>query len=149
MGGPPGPPGAPVTPEYLNPDGIGRRQHYERASIYWSPATGAYAIMNGPLWDKWAAHGWEQGLGYPVTDEIGNPDGIGRRQHYERASIYWSPATGAHVIFNLWGSDSPKLASLAWSRYCRSYERIYASESPCLCPDVPSGLSSQVSTCRV
>src|SRR5262249_31572141 len=52
-------------------------------------------------------------------------------------------------LFNLWGSDSPKLASLAWSRYCRSYERIYSSEPQCFRPDVPSGLSGQVSTRRV
>jgi len=50
---------------------------------------------------------------------------------------------------NLWGSDSPKLASPACRRYCRSYERIYPSESQCLRPDVSSGLSGQISTCRV
>jgi hypothetical protein len=88
MGGLRGPLGAPVTPEYINPDGIGRRQHYEWASIYWSPTTGAYAIFYGPLWDTWAAHGWEQGLGYPVTDEIVNPDGIGRRQYFQYGQIY-------------------------------------------------------------
>ena len=52
-------------------------------------------------------------------------------------------------LFNLWGSDSPKLASLAWSRYCRLYERIYPSEPQCLRPDVSSGLSGKISPSRV
>ena len=51
--------------------------------------------------------------------------------------------------FNLWGSDSPKLASLAWSRYCRSYERIYPSESQRVRPHVSSGLPCEISPCRV
>jgi insertion element IS1 protein InsB len=51
--------------------------------------------------------------------------------------------------FNLWGSDSPKLASLAWSLYCRSHERIYPSEPQCLRPDVSSGLSGEISPRRV
>jgi HNH endonuclease len=59
----------------------------------------------------------------------------------------FDPETGRLVpFFNLWGSDSPKLASLACSRYCRSYERIYPSKSQCLGPDVPSSLSGQIST---
>jgi PAS domain S-box-containing protein len=58
-------------------------------------------------------------------------------------------AGGIAHDFNLWGSDSPKLASLAWSRYCRSYERIYPSEPQCLRPHVSSGLSGQISPCRV
>ncbi len=45
MGGLTGPLGAPVTPEYINPDGVGRRQHYERASIYWTPVRNAGAAL--------------------------------------------------------------------------------------------------------
>ena len=56
---------------------------------------------------------------------------------------------GIDLRFNLWGSDSPKLASLAWSRYCRTHERIYPSEPQCLRPDVSSGLSGKISPSRV
>jgi len=98
MGGPTGPLGVPVTPEAINPDGVGRRQHYAHGSIYWSPTTGAYVILPGPFWDTWAAYGWEQGLGYPMTDEIVNPDSVGRRQHFQHGHIYWSPYMGAYAI---------------------------------------------------
>jgi meso-butanediol dehydrogenase/(S,S)-butanediol dehydrogenase/diacetyl reductase len=54
-----------------------------------------------------------------------------------------------NINVNLWGSDSPKLASLAWSRYCRSYERIYPSEPQRLRPHVSSGLPGAIPPCRV
>src|SRR3954465_7898008 len=42
--------------------------------------------------------GWENGvLGYPVTDVAPLVNG-GRFVHFQGGSIYWSPATGAHVI---------------------------------------------------
>lgn len=39
----------------------------------------------------WQRNGWEAGpLGYPTTDEIVNPDGLGRRQEFQNtAAIYW------------------------------------------------------------
>lgn len=42
---------------------------------------------------------WEKGiLGYPITDEVTPPDGVGRYNVVEHGSIYWTPATGAHEV---------------------------------------------------
>ncbi|PBC57406.1 LGFP repeat-containing protein [Rhodococcus sp. ACPA1] len=48
---------------------------------------------------KWGNYGYEGGfIKYPTTDEILNPDGVGRRQHVQGADIYWNVVPGAHVI---------------------------------------------------
>jgi uncharacterized protein with LGFP repeats len=39
-------------------------------------------------------------MGYPTTDELSTPDGIGRYNHFDKAgSIYWTPGTGAHEVY--------------------------------------------------
>lgn len=99
LGGPDGFLGTPETAETVCPDGRGRYVHFAGGSIYWTPETGAHAIY-GAIREKWAALGWETCpfLGYPVTDECGTPDGIGRFNHFEKGSIYWTPETGAREI---------------------------------------------------
>ena len=64
--------------------------------------------------------GWETSvLGYPVTDETGTPDGIGRFNHFANdGSIYWTPATGAREVHGL---IRAKWASLGWERGCLGY----------------------------
>lgn len=90
--------GAPTTGELPCPDGIGRFNHFDRGSIYWTPSLGAHEV-HGLIHDKWASLDWEKGsLGYPITDENAAPDGIGRYSVFERGSIYWTPATGAHEV---------------------------------------------------
>ena len=92
--------GAPQTPESACPDGRGRYIHFDGGSIYWTPSTGAHVVY-GAIREKWAALGWEtcEFLGYPVTDETGTPDGIGRFNHFEKSgSIYWTPKHGAFEI---------------------------------------------------
>lgn len=42
-------------------------------------------------------------IGQPKTIEQVCPDGVGRYRHYEAASIYWHPQTGAHLIYGLMG----------------------------------------------
>lgn len=79
----------PKTNELTNPDGIGKRTEFLNGPIYWSPQGGAHPVVNHFL-AAWARHQYENGyLGYPTTDEIVNPDGIGRRQHFEGSTIYW------------------------------------------------------------
>ena len=49
-----------------------------------------------PFANKWASLGWERSfLGYPLTDETGTPDGVGRYNHFQGGSVYWTPGTGA------------------------------------------------------
>jgi hypothetical protein len=105
--------GAPAAEERTTPDGAGRYRHYRSGSIYWSPGTGAHEV-HGLIRDKWSTLGWERSfLGYPVTDETATPDGVGRYNHFEHGSIYWSPETGAHEIHGL---IREKWANLGWER---------------------------------
>ena len=106
--------GYPVTDENGCPDGVGRYNHFQQGSIYWTAATGAWSV-HGSIRNKWAALGWERCafLGYPVTDENGCPDGVGRYNHFQQGSIYWTAATGAWSVH---GSIRNKWASLGWER---------------------------------
>lgn len=116
--------GYPTTDETLVPNGTGFYNHFQYGSIYWSQASGAHAIY-GLIRDKWAQLGWETStLGYPTTDETGTPDGVGRYNHFQRGSIYWTPATGAvkvdGAIRDLW-------ASKGWETSCLGYPTADAS----------------------
>ncbi|MGY1747096.1 hypothetical protein ACI781_16390 [Blastococcus sp. SYSU D00695] len=58
--------GYPVTDTVCGLRGGGCFQHFQGGSVYWSPATGAWAV-SGVVRDRWAAQGWENGpMGYPV-----------------------------------------------------------------------------------
>jgi hypothetical protein len=109
--------GNPVTDELGCPDGVGRFRHYKKreieGSIYWTPSTGAQVVF-GAIRHRWAALGWEKSfLGYPVTDESICPDGVGRYNHFQGGSIYWTPATGAHLVY---GDIRNKWAALGWEK---------------------------------
>ncbi|WP_425560278.1 LGFP repeat-containing protein, partial [Kineococcus glutinatus] len=61
--------GLPVGEEFgpLRDGGFG--QHFQRGELYWSPATGARFVDEGPIREYWARNGWEAGwMGYPTTD---------------------------------------------------------------------------------
>lgn len=118
LGGEVGLLGYPVTDETGTPDGVGRYNHFQRGSVYWTPATGAHEV-HGAIRDHYASLGWERSLlGYPLTDETGAPDGSGRYNHFQGGSLYWSPATGA---FEVHGAIRDKWASLGWERSFLGY----------------------------
>ena len=101
----------PITNEMTTPDKVGRYNVFENGSIYWTPSTGAHEV-HGLIRDKWRDLGWEAGvLGYPIKDEIPTPDGAGRFSVFQRGSIYWSPATGAHEVL---GRIRDKYKELGW-----------------------------------
>jgi Zn-dependent metalloprotease len=105
--------GMPTTDELSTACGGGRFNHFQGGSIYWTPATGAHEV-HGLIRAKWASLGWECSfLGFPLTDETTTPDGIGRFNHFQGGSIYWTPATGAHEVH---GAIRDKWASLGWER---------------------------------
>ncbi|NLE81769.1 MAG: hypothetical protein GX610_19750, partial [Rhodococcus sp.] len=86
----------PTTNELVNPDGFGRRTHFQNGPIYWSAAGGAHPVVNH-FHQKWGQYGYEGGwLMYPTTDEIVLNGG--RMQIFQGGSVYWSPLTGAHTI---------------------------------------------------
>ncbi|MEU8691584.1 hypothetical protein [Streptomyces sp. NPDC048665] len=100
MGGEKSPLGCPKTDELTTPNGVGRYNTFVGGSIYWSPDTGAHPVW-GVIGEKWGALGWEAGsLGFPVSDELTNPDGVGKRQQFQSGTIYWHPtlSDGAHAV---------------------------------------------------
>jgi hypothetical protein len=110
--------GTPAIPESVAPDGVGHYRHYQGGSIYWTPTTCAYEVHGG-IRGKWSALGWETSvLGYPVTDETGTPDGIGRYNHFQHGSIYWTPLTGAYEVHGL---IRDRWATLGWERSALGY----------------------------
>src|SRR6266571_3716939 len=110
--------GAPVTSENIAPGGIGRYRHYQNGSIYWTPGTGAHEV-HGAIRGKWSSLGWERSfLGYPLTDETTTPDGVGRYNHFQGGSVYWTPGTGAHEVH---GAIRGKWSSLGWERSFLGY----------------------------
>lgn len=103
--------GRPVTSELPTADGVGRYNHFENGSIYWTPKLGAFAVV-GAIREKWKALGWEQQFaGYPISDELKTPDGVGRYSVFQGASIYWTPRTGAHEVH---GTIRDKYKELGW-----------------------------------
>ena len=110
--------GAPVSTENIAPDGIGRYRHYQGGSIYWTSSTGAHEV-HGSIRSKWSGIGWERSfLGYPLTDETTTPDGVGRYNHFQGGSIYWTPSTGAQEVH---GAIRAKWASMGWERSFLGY----------------------------
>lgn len=98
LGGASGFLGAPLTDETATPDGVGRYNHFQGGSIYWTPQTRAHEV-HGAIREKWASLGWERSrLGYPLTDEEPMADGQGRHSNFQGGTIFWSPQTGAHEM---------------------------------------------------
>ncbi len=87
LGGPGGFLGNPTTPETGCPDGVGRFNHFDHGSIYYTPTTGAHEV-HGSIHDAWAAQGWETGhWGYPISNEIACPEGA--HQYFQNKAIFW------------------------------------------------------------
>ncbi|HYG81904.1 MAG TPA: galactose oxidase-like domain-containing protein [Pyrinomonadaceae bacterium] len=127
LGGPAGLLGSPTTPEQAAPDGVGRFRHYQRGSIYWTALTGAHEV-HGAIRGKWSSLGWERSLlGYPLTDELPTPDGVGRFNHFAGGSIYWTLATGAHEVH---GDIRIRWAALGWERGHLGYPTSDEMDTP-------------------
>jgi M6 family metalloprotease-like protein len=110
--------GFPLTDELATPDGVGRYNHFQGGSVYWTPSTGAHEV-HGAIRSKWSSLGWERGfLGYPLTDEMTTPDGKGKYTHFQGGSIYWTSATGAHEVHGL---IRERWAALGWEKSFLGY----------------------------
>jgi hypothetical protein len=105
--------GVPYGGERPTPDGKGQYVHFQGGSIYWSPNSKAHEV-HGLIREKWKSLSWERGfLGYPLTDEMTCPDKVGRFNHFQGGSIYWTPSTGARVVR---GPIRDKWESIGWER---------------------------------
>jgi hypothetical protein len=97
----PGVPGVRVTDFQIAGDVYG-------SDIYWSAATGAHAVY-GAIGAEYLATAFEtdayggdvqKDLGAPTSDEENVPGVSGARMNtFQGGAIYWSAATGAHVVY--------------------------------------------------
>ena len=66
---------------------------------------------------------------FPLTDEMGTPDGVGRYNHFSDYSIYWTPSTGAHfvagVIRNKWTDLGLEKSFLGYPTSKEYVDQIY------------------------
>ena len=84
----------------------GRLNHFQGGDIQWSAATGPHAIygaidqeMNATANEVDALGHQVRGfLGLPTSDEAAYTTG-GRVEHFQGGDIYYSAATGAHVLY--------------------------------------------------
>lgn len=119
LGGPPGFLGLPLTHESVTPDRVGRYNHFQGGSVYWSPVTNGAWEVHGAIRARWEQTGWEKGpLGYPLSNEEVAPDGVGRFGHFQNGKIYWTPTTGAQEIYGsilgLWASQGYERSRLGY-----------------------------------
>jgi hypothetical protein len=106
--------GYPLTDELPAADG-GKVSHFERASIYWHPASGAHFI-GGAIRQQWWELGAERSeLGYPTTDETTRAAGYGRYSVFTSGAIYWIPEQGAYeTVFSPAMLDGYRLDFCSW-----------------------------------
>lgn len=105
--------GLPTTNDAATSNGKGYFNHFDKSgqarSIYWTSTLGAHSVV-GAIRDKWASDGWETSPeGWPATDDAATPSGNGYYNHFHNLndadkayrSVYWTSATGAHLIGGL------------------------------------------------
>jgi hypothetical protein len=94
--------GYPKTDERNCPVAGGKYNLFQRGTILWFPPSKEAFEVHGAIRSKWVSLGCESGfLGFPVTDELPCPDGIGRFNHFQNGSIYWKPSISAHEVHGL------------------------------------------------
>ena len=108
-------------------DGRGRARDYENASIYWTPQTGAFEIHGDIRIHYGQVGGFRGFLHYPLTDETGTPDGVGRFNHFEGGSIYWTPETGAKEVH---GAIRDLWQGMGWERSWLGYPTSDEQDMP-------------------
>ncbi|MGY1682445.1 N-acetylmuramoyl-L-alanine amidase [Geodermatophilus sp. SYSU D01176] len=90
--------GFPTTNEARTADGRGAFSRFQNADVYWSEATGARIVI-GAIRDTWLRTGGTSGfLGFPTTSEARTADGRVAFSRFQGGDVYWSEATGAHVV---------------------------------------------------
>jgi uncharacterized protein with LGFP repeats len=84
--------GFPTGGETSTQGGTGRYQHFERGTVLWSGATGAWEVL-GAIRTRYFALGWERSyLGFPKSGEYGVTGG--RRSDFQGGYIFYESATG-------------------------------------------------------
>ncbi|MCU1512390.1 MAG: lysozyme [Arthrobacter sp.] len=91
--------GYPTSHQFCGIKNGGCFQNFEGGTIMWSAATGAQPLTSQPVRTAWGKSGYENGsLGYPTGRIVCGLKNGGCFQNFEKGSIMWSPATGAHPM---------------------------------------------------
>ncbi len=103
--------GVPTTDETDVPGVAGARMEtFQGGIIYWSPSTGAHVVYES-IGVKYASTGEPVGFGLPISDEtnaVGLPGVRVQAFHVGplfTGCIYWSAATGAHLVYGAIGAE--------------------------------------------
>ena len=97
--------------------GEGYVQKFQNGYLTRNP-DGSHNILHGAIGAKYGEMNTAASpLGYPRSNEIAIPGGA--FQQFEKGNIYWSPATGAHVIyygaiFDRWGANRWEQGDFGW-----------------------------------
>jgi hypothetical protein len=111
--------GAPLTDELSTPDTVGRYNHFEYGSIYWTPSTLGVGIW-GAFRDRWAALQWERGrLGYPTLEPTKSNVGSGWYEQFQGGNMYTRSLSGP--AFEVSGSILAEYGRLGWERSWLGY----------------------------
>ena len=79
--------GYPVSNEISLATGGGAMSRFENGIVYWSPKTGAHAVLYGQIFDAWGEDDYERGrFGYPTSDVQSVPGG-GQEVEFEHGKI--------------------------------------------------------------
>ncbi|MDF2048678.1 GH25 family lysozyme, partial [Arthrobacter sp. Cr_A7] len=91
--------GYPVSGQICGLRNNGCFQNFAKGTVMYSPATGAQALTSTPIRERWGASGYESGsLGYPTSGTICGLRNDGCFQNFEKGTVMWSSASGAHLI---------------------------------------------------
>ncbi|HZK59448.1 MAG TPA: hypothetical protein VFC59_06225, partial [Cryobacterium sp.] len=92
LGGPSGPLGYPLAAEAAGTDG-GASQLFQNGIMYASPTLGVQYVLTGLNAEYLKLGGIGGEYGFPLESTTRYPDG-GQGQRFQKASLYWSTATG-------------------------------------------------------
>ena len=98
LGGPGGIMGLPTSDETATTGAAGHFNTFSRATMYWSPATGAHEVHGAILARYLQLGGPASILRIPTSDETATTGTAGRFNTFTGGVIYWSPASGAHEV---------------------------------------------------
>ncbi len=96
----------------------GRVVHFQGGDVYWSATTGAHVVYGSILGELNATANETDPAGKAVRTDLGLPTADeaaangGRVTHLQGGDVYWSAATGAHVVY---GSIASNYAALGKS----------------------------------
>lgn len=89
------------------------------STIIATPGGTEVTITDGPIIGEYAKYGYEKGhLGAPLGPVSALPDGKGKYLTLKGGTIYWSEASGAHVVHGLigdkWGDAGHEAGDLGY-----------------------------------